>query len=579
MNQWLMLYSSIRYTRPRQLWARLWFMVKRRLMVQLAQWGLAPRHRGPSLPLDTHPLEPLFLPRRGLVEQDGVKLFLRYLNRRDPLTSPQAWHPKQLEVGTRLEKLNLHYMEYLEAVDDGWFARVVEDWIASNPPYRPEYWLDNWNAYALSIRCVVWMQQLAVRRDKLTPGFCESAHRSLADQVRFLVRNLEVDILGNHLVKNIKALLWAGRYFTGREAMRWQALGQRLLRRELADQILPDGLHFERSPAYHTQVFADLLECSHALPADSALHRELRRVLDQMAQALVDLTHPDGLVSLFNDGGLHMAYAPQECLAVYERLTGALAQPRSVFALADAGYFGVRDQRGYCLVDCGPIGPDFLPAHGHGDVLAFEWDLGHKRMIVDAGVYEYHEGTWRCYSRSTTSHNTVTIGQQDQCEFWKSFRVGRRPTPHVHRLALDEKKLELLLEGSHNGYSHLPSRPVHRRRVDASPTRIVIEDQITTAPGSTHTARGHADRGLGPEALRVHARLMLHPGCVARCVEEGLLLDHGGQRALLKSTCSLTLEDAWWCPDFGVRHKTQQVVLDYGQAPCTGGFTLEALPA
>jgi len=37
----------------------------------------------------------------------------------------------------------------------------------------------------------------------------------------------------------------------------------------------------------------------------------------------------------------------------------------------------------------------------------------------------------------------------------------------------------------------------------------------------------------------------------------------------------VSLEDAAWAPDFGVRQDTRQIVLDYGAAPCEGSFTLE----
>ena len=80
-------------------------------------------------------------------------------------------------------------------------------------------------------------------------------------QMNFLKSNLELDIGGNHLVKNIKALLWASQFFEGPEADRWRELGLKLLRKAIEEQVTPDGAHFELSPAYHVQVFADLLEC------------------------------------------------------------------------------------------------------------------------------------------------------------------------------------------------------------------------------------------------------------------------------------------------------------------------------
>ena len=69
------------------------------------------------------------------------------------------------------------------------------------------------------------MQQLARRGDRLPSTFRSEVEASLTEQIRFLVHNLETDILGNHLIKNVKALLWAGAFFSGAEAERWRALG------------------------------------------------------------------------------------------------------------------------------------------------------------------------------------------------------------------------------------------------------------------------------------------------------------------------------------------------------------------
>ena len=210
------------------------------------------------------------------------------------------------------------------------------------------------------------------------------------------------------------------------EAKSWTRLGSKLLAEQLPEQILDDGFHFELSPAYHTQVFCDLLEAFSVLPA-SNLRDTLGAKLSLMAQVVADTSHPDGLTSLFGDGGLAMTYAPGQALSAHEMLTGSRTTQHKQIEFPKAGYYGWRNQGDLLLFDGGRIGADYLPAHGHGDVLAFEWTIDGLRFCVDAGVFEYHSGERRDYSRSTSSHNTVTVDDKDQCEFWKSFRVGQRP--------------------------------------------------------------------------------------------------------------------------------------------------------
>jgi hypothetical protein len=90
--------------------------------------------------------------------------------------------------------MNLHYMEYLEDADDKLFAELVRQWIDANPPYARGYWKDSWNSYTVSLRTVVWMQQLASRGARLDAATREAAVASLAQQIRFLEANLETDI-------------------------------------------------------------------------------------------------------------------------------------------------------------------------------------------------------------------------------------------------------------------------------------------------------------------------------------------------------------------------------------------------
>ncbi|HEX2077323.1 MAG TPA: alginate lyase family protein [Longimicrobium sp.] len=554
-----LLAHSVAHTRPRQLLARAGLLAKRRLLQRAAAAVPALRESvraGRPPPLAPAPPPPVFAPRHHLVRGEGAGLRLAVLGWEWPLAVPVRWHPPELERGTRLEKLNLHYMEYLEGVDDAAFAALVEDWIDHNPPFRPGYWLDSWNSYALSIRCVVWMQQLAARGDRVPAGTAGRAASSLAAQVRFLVRNLERDIGGNHLVKNLKALLWAGRFFQGPEAARWRVRGERLLARELDEQVLPDGVHYERSPAYHAQVLADLLECRRVMEP-GPLRERLDAVLARMAQAMADLTHPDGAVSLFNDGGLRMTYAPGECLEAYAGQTGRRVHPRRVFALEAAGYYGARDGATLVVADCGAVGPDHLPAHAHGDVLAFEWSVDGVRLVVDAGVYEYHPGEARDYSRSTRAHNTVTVGDADQCEFYGAFRVARRARATVHRYAA--RGDGFVLEGSHDGFRRLPGAPVHARRFDASPRRVEVADRVRGGAGQP-----------------VAARLLLHPDCEVTPTAAGALLRCGPVAAELRTDAPVSVQAARWFPDFGVSLPTRQLVLDYGAAPCEGGFVLHA---
>lgn len=570
MKQIGLLWHSVRYTRKRQLVYRLRLRIKRMFLQKVGPAAFRNRTNRYSqavLRNDTQSLHlpkiaaippaPVFPPRKALYEELSGKPHACFLNMKWPLLTPLDWHPPEWEFGTRLELLNLHYMEYLEAVGDKQFETLVEDWIRNNPAYRLGYWLDDWNCYSMSIRCVVWMQQWATRQERLCKTFKTLMLASLYEQMLFLEKNVEFDIGGNHLIKNIRAFLWAACFFDGTAPARWRACGERLLKRELDEQILSDGVHYERSPAYHCQVFADLLGCHVALKPGE-FKDSLERALEKMAQAISGLTHPDGEISLFNDAGLNMTYSPGQCLSAWETLSGRTTEKCDTISFPDAGYFGIRSGENMFLWDCGKIAPDFLPAHGHGDLFSFEWDINEKRIVVDTGVFQYHPGEMRSYSRSTSAHNTVEIDGQDQCEFWKAFRVGRRA--EVQLMELSFRNGTLKARARHDGYSRLAGKPLHERCIESDASQVHVEDKIS-----------------GGDGQPVKAYLVLHPECTATVSRSGLEIERGDIRIDLHTNHTLSIVDAWYFPDFGVKRKTSKIVLDYGSAPCCGGFVLRRI--
>jgi len=482
---------------------------------------------------------PLFKPRLGMLDRHDGRLRFIFLGRPCEVGGPIDWRAGGEGPANQLWRMNLHYMEYLEEADDELFLSLVRQWIETNPPYLPGYWKDSWNSYTVSLRAAVWMQQLALRGERLDEAAREKIVASLAEQLRFLDSNLETDIGGNHLVKNIKALILASSFFAGPEAERWRARGLRVLAAELPRQILPDGMHFERSPSYHCQVFADLLECRQAL-GDDPLHGALDGALGRMAQVAADLAHPDAHVALFNDAGLSMAYLPGECLGVYARIYGKAPAPRRIFALNDAGYFGLRTDENYVVVDCGRIAPDELPAHGHGDVASFELSAAGQRIFVDQGVHEYFAGERRRGSRSAASHNTLCFEGADQADFFGSFRCGHRPNVEV--LAYQARDEGFTLEATHDGFRNLSGSPRHVRRFKAAASGIEIEDRI----------EGTTDR---PASIG----FLLHPAMDVEISGQEARIRFGGIDIAMSSSRPIGVEEAVWWPDMGAEQQTKRL--------------------
>jgi len=528
-------FEMFRHVPPRQLLRRLELIGRRRLAPWLPD-GTGTAQPGP---ISDRPPLPIFSPRRMLDARSNGWRFQQPWGSLD-LARPIDWglaadNPQKLSW-----RANLSYMEFLEGVDDQDFVEFVSTWIEGNPSTSADASRYSWRSYNLAIRVVVWMQQLALRRNRLDAAFLDRAMASLARQLRHLERHLETDMGGNHMIRDMKALLWGGAFFAGDEAQRWWRRGLVLLEEELKTQILSDGCHYERSPSYHCQVMGDLLEILSLLKAGS-LRNRLGATLERMAMACSVLTHPDGKVALFNDGGLDLAYAPEVLFDALERL--GIARPMrqdGPFALAEAGFYGLIKGDEHLVIDCGPIGPDALIGHAHGDILSFEWSVSGRRIVVDQGTYQYRSGPRRRQSRAAVAHNTVVVDGAEPSDFFGEFRCGRRARPEV----LDYRPSDngFVLAGTHDGFRRLPGRPRHVRRIDAVPGRIVIEDRIESA------GRHEASAGL-----------LLHPDCRVDVAGREVLVENGPVMMVIESNIDPSIEPAEWFPNLHVRLFTHRL--------------------
>jgi uncharacterized heparinase superfamily protein len=402
---------------------------------------------------------------------------LSFLNATIEIVEASDWNSTESE---ELHIYNLHYFDDLNAMNSeertSWHTSLIERWIADNPPATGI----GWESYPLSLRIVNWIKWTLSGN-----SLSKSATDSLAIQARYLRRRLERHLLGNHLFSNAKALIFAGCYFEGDEAVEWRRCGMEILNEEIPEQILGDGGHFERSTMYHALAFEDMLDLLNLSKVFPDAFNEWRNMVNRlpelatkMAWWLAVMCHPDGEISYFNDAAIGIAPSSEELFSYSKRLGCSCNTKISdgVTWLKDSGY--IRVQRGgvVALVDVAPVGPDYLPGHAHADTLSFELSVGKRRVVVNSGTSQYGLGTEREYQRSTAAHSTVTVDRENSSEVWAGFRVARRAYPLD--VGVEELNGAYRIRGSHDGYQRLSGRVVHRREWLIQDSAIEVVDEI-----------------------------------------------------------------------------------------------------
>ena len=384
---------------------------------------------------------------------------------------------------------NLHYFDDLAASDASqrrdWHRALMRRWQAENPPHAG----NGWEPYPTSLRIVNWIQW-ALAGNALDGILLDS----LAAQCDCLRQRLEIHLLGNHLWANAKALVFAGSFFQGTQADAWRECGLRLLRREIAEQILPDGGHFERSPMYHAIVLADLLDLVQLAGTFPGVFgdgdvQQWRATALRMLRWLQVMSHPDGEIAFFNDAAFSVA--PNLAALVGHAQTLGVAIPETALAvlevLPDSGYVRLQSGDAVVIADVGEIGPSYLPGHAHADTLSFEFSLRGKRVLVNGGTSTYEVGAERLRQRGTPAHNAVAVNGEDSSEVWSSFRVARRA--HPHRVGFGENAQGLWLDASHDGYRRLPGIGDVRRVWRLGIGRLEVEDSVEGNDGRLGNSR------------------------------------------------------------------------------------------
>jgi uncharacterized heparinase superfamily protein len=410
------------------------------------------------------------------------------------MTGPRSWkllneagHLDEVGWdGTQREKLwryNQHYFDDLNAQNASdrlpWHTALVDDWLALNPPGQGT----GWEPYPLSLRVVNWVKW-ALGRTGLSPA----AEHSLAVQLRWLSGRLENHLLGNHLFANAKALLMAGLFFEGPEADAWLAKGLSILAREVPEQLLPDGGHFERSTMYHALALEDMLDLVNATQCfASRLSRTQQEQVAGWPQRarhshawLQAMSHPDGEISLFNDAAFDIAPSLVELDAYARRVLQEMPgpAPAAFVHLNDSGYLRLAHGPAIALLDVAPVGPDYLPAHAHADTLTFELSVRAQRVLVNSGTSCYGTSDERLRQRGTAAHNTLVLNGQDSSEVWGGFRVARRAYPFGLHIAHATDGTATEVRCAHNGYVRLTGKPIHHRTWRMSATGLTVIDRV-----------------------------------------------------------------------------------------------------
>jgi hypothetical protein len=318
----------------------------------------------------------------------------------------------------------------------------------------------------------------------------------IVGDLKFLSSRLEYHLLANHLLENAFAL-YIGGLVTAQEF--YARKGRKLLKEQLEEQILDDGMHYERSPMYHLIILERLLDAyNFAKATNDELASFLKEYVIKMVAFAINWQGLDRF-PMMQDSAYGISI-PTFQLLEYAKILLGDNYPVSAVKPNPSGYRILEDENFHLFVNVGNISPSYQPGHAHADEFTFElFHLG-KPIIVDTGISTYEKNSRRQFERSTEAHNTIRVDRKDSSEVWSGFRVAKRAK------VMSLKEGEDYIKASHDGYKGIGAK--YTRQFKKVSNGFVVDDLI-------ESKKSHL----------IESVLYFHPNCNIRLEKNCLWVD------------------------------------------------------
>lgn len=339
----------------------------------------------------------------------------------------------------------------------------IANWIDENPLMHSINWCC---AMDVAIRAVNWIYaaNMIMASTHVTDEFARILHRSLFEHGFFIFNNLEkgIPVSNNHYAADLSGLLFISRLFLNtKSGKKWWNYALKEFFAAVREQVLPSGVHFEKSIAYHrlmTELFAYAFLMLKRVGTYIPIDVEYR--IKSMFDFVAAYTKPNGLAPMIsdNDDGRFLPFYKynlrdhryllslaalmynepkyksyiNECVIdnyflyssnsneIFHQINATTSAPSSSY-YQDAGFAILRKDDAFLFVVNGGLcklnGPTVKPigTHTHADLLSFEFAVGGTDVLVDAGAYIYTADIRsRNEFRSTKKHNTIVVDGENQ---------------------------------------------------------------------------------------------------------------------------------------------------------------------
>ena len=437
----------------------------------------------------------------------------------------------------KLWTYNLNYFDFLQqqSIDKSRGLQLILNFCTQNKLLK-----DGYEPYPISLRVINWVKFLSINNVKN-----QQVDLQLYNDLCRLKSHLEYHILANHLFENGFGLLFGAYYFKDEKLYQ---LAKKIIKTELKEQILADGAHYELAPMYHKILLHRVLDSYQLVSKNgwkqNELAKELKEAAERMLGWLEAMSFNGSLVPQVNDTTSFVS-PTSDTLFKYAEVLNLNFKSSS---LNESGYRKWNIDSLEILFDIGQIAPSYQPGHSHADNLQIIVHKNKLPILVDTGISTYEKNERRQLERSTSSHNTVTLNNQNSSEVWSGFRVGRRATTKI----INDNTFSIKAE--HNGY--------RKQKVNVNRKLEKVKNNIRITDGSS---------GI-KQTNQLEGHLHFHPDRKVVIEKDTILVDEE-LFIQFNSNCSIKETTYEYCLGFNNRISSTKVIYKFDK---TAIFTIYA---
>jgi len=304
---------------------------------------------------------------------------------------------------------------------------------------------------------------------------------------------------------------------------------------------------------YQSIILEDILDIVKILRLyeyhDKSIEVSLLKISKKMVNWLLLMSHHDDEISFFNDSTLGIANSIKILKKYYKSLTkkSLIVNSKKIHLLKDSQFLIYDTKICKLIANVGGIISLNQPAHSHGDSLSFELSLFGKRLIVNSGISSYEINSERIKQRSAAAHNTLVYDNKNSNEVWSSFRVGKKAKVSKHKLAINQKKKALNAIYSHDGYSNILKKIIHKRQWCINNNTVLIKDFISDSSKQSIT------------------RFYFHPDVI---LKKNYIVHSGKKLKYSINGGKISIKNTFWYPQFYKKFKNSCLEVKLAENSC-----------